>query len=522
MLLGDVLADVANEPAAAHAVNQGLLTAMQRWQQQATVAGGGFHLLLGEHEIMALTEPSLTTGGALPLSQTAHGQWLARQPFVIAIDRELFAHAGIANALQLDSLEALNRDLSQGLKDYSRHWQYYIDSETRHSKIPFSQRFDCVKSLDESPTQAQFLALRKNKLFDTRSPVFYLGNSFCHPLYEAESLLSKLNHLEVDRLWVTHIEGQQQNTQSRFDGRLIMLAGNPAIDAGAVDHQDYDASIWLAKIAPDQTITIFQGSALAVKARQTIPLREAPARSWHRPYGMSDEAIAEFLQTASITSRADTLEGRTKPLKVTLEKDGKILHGIFKFINLYNRRYRIKYFGAGDRYQHEMAAYKIDRMLGIGLVPVTVEREIDGQQGTIQLWIDGMASALQINEGEIDYSGSCDVSAQENMMNVFDYLIMNFDRNQSNIVFTKNDWQIWFIDHTRSFGLLLEQPPYQGGVELLVTDQFRQALMALTKKQLATISPWLRNEQIEAIWTRRNRLLDGTYAGAMKGGSEEF
>ena len=36
------------------------------------------------------------------------------------------------------------------------------------------------------------------------------------------------------------------------------------------------------------------------------------------------------------------------------------------------------------------------------------------------------------------------------MMYLFDELISNIDRNQGNIVYTK-DWRLWLIDHTRAF-----------------------------------------------------------------------
>ena len=39
---------------------------------------------------------------------------------------------------------------------------------------------------------------------------------------------------------------------------------------------------------------------------------------------------------------------------------------------------------------------------------------------------------------------------QVQMMNVFDALIYNTDRNRGNILITP-DWRLWMIDHTRAF-----------------------------------------------------------------------
>lgn len=35
----------------------------------------------------------------------------------------------------------------------------------------------------------------------------------------------------------------------------------------------------------------------------------------------------------------------------------------------------------------ESAAYELSRLLGLGRVPPVVERSIDGQKGTLQIWM---------------------------------------------------------------------------------------------------------------------------------------
>nr|NIM64006.1 hypothetical protein [Acidobacteriota bacterium]NIQ87020.1 hypothetical protein [Acidobacteriota bacterium] len=41
-----------------------------------------------------------------------------------------------------------------------------------------------------------------------------------------------------------------------------------------------------------------------------------------------------------------------------------------------------------DRHRQEVAAYRLDRFLGLGLVPVTVLREVDGVEGSMQQWVE--------------------------------------------------------------------------------------------------------------------------------------
>jgi len=42
-----------------------------------------------------------------------------------------------------------------------------------------------------------------------------------------------------------------------------------------------------------------------------------------------------------------------------------------------------------DSWRHEVAAYELDKLLGLGLVPPTVERRIARQAGSLQMWVEG-------------------------------------------------------------------------------------------------------------------------------------
>ena len=97
------------------------------------------------------------------------------------------------------------------------------------------------------------------------------------------------------------------------------------------------------------------------------------------------------------------------------------------------------------------------------------------------------------------------------MLDSFDYLIWNNDRNKSNILFTKNDFQIWFVDHSRSFGLSKGRPRMMKKHKVIVTKEFKKALKSLTKAKLKELKPWLHRKQINAIWDRRKKLLKGSF-----------
>ena len=91
--------------------------------------------------------------------------------------------------------------------------------------------------------------------------------------------------------------------------------------------------------------------------------------------------------------------------------------------------------GGSTNPRAEVDAYRIDRELELGVVPVTVEREINGGKGSLQLWVE-----VELPRGE---------NRRREEMKVLDYLIQNSDRQPRNIL--RSDGQVVAIDHGISF-----------------------------------------------------------------------
>ena len=105
-----------------------------------------------------------------------------------------------------------------------------------------------------------------------------------------------------------------------------------------------------------------------------------------------DRELEEFLRTADVVEMVDVGEGITRPRRATLRQGDRLCRALFKTVDFtstdihYTNRLEQVF---TDRYVYEVAAYRIDRLLGIGLVPVTVLRTIDGEVGSLQHWIEG-------------------------------------------------------------------------------------------------------------------------------------
>ena len=80
----------------------------------------------------------------------------------------------------------------------------------------------------------------------------------------------------------------------------------------------------------------------------------------------------------------DLARGSTRPRLLRLRRNGNERRGIYKTVEELDPSAA----QGTDRYQHEVAAYRVDRMIGLGLVPVTVLRDIGGENGSLQFWVE--------------------------------------------------------------------------------------------------------------------------------------
>ena len=156
--------------------------------------------------------------------------------------------------------------------------------------------------------------------------------------------------------------------------------------------------------------------------------------------------------------------------------------------------------GFKDSYKTNIAAYELDKLLKMEMVPPTVEREIQGQFGSATLWVEKIVDATGPQPTEPESRAHWD--AQLARMAMFDNLIANRDRNKRNML-RDDAWNLLLIDHSRAFG---------PGAELLykmarIDDEYWTRIEALTRSQLdAALRAWLDASEIDAILERREAM----------------
>ena len=111
-----------------------------------------------------------------------------------------------------------------------------------------------------------------------------------------------------------------------------------------------------------------------------------------------------------------------------------------------------------DSYKFNMAAYELDKLLELNMVPVSVERKVGGDMAAVTWWVDDtLMTELDRHKKKMEPPDLKTWNPQMYVCRVFDQLIYNTDRNLGNLVITK-DWKIWMIDHTRAFRTMKDLP----------------------------------------------------------------
>jgi hypothetical protein len=109
-----------------------------------------------------------------------------------------------------------------------------------------------------------------------------------------------------------------------------------------------------------------------------------------------------------------------------------------------------------DTWRNNVAAYRLDRLLGLGMVPVTVERAHERKNAAFTWWVDDvLMTELERYDKKVAAPDPDVWNQQIRAVRIFDQLIYNFDRNLGNLLVDKS-WTLWMIDHTRAFKIFKE------------------------------------------------------------------
>ena len=169
---------------------------------------------------------------------------------------------------------------------------------------------------------------------------------------------------------------------------------------------------------------------------------------------LTDSEKEQFLLNAKVKTRKTLSVGITDSERAMLD-DGRMQHDAhvqdvdeYKPIFQGSQGTEVNF---RDSYLFNVAAYRLDRLVNLNMVPVSVERRIAGNSSSVTWWVD---EVLMMEKDRFlkkmeppDKEGWND---QMYNVRVFNELIANTDPNLGNVLITK-DWRIRLVDFTRAF-----------------------------------------------------------------------
>jgi len=217
------------------------------------------------------------------------------------------------------------------------------------------------------------------------------------------------------------------------------------------------------------------------------------------------------LRKAKIVSAERLPHGVTEPLRLDLEHEGVTASAVWKSVDRYKpgvTRFRDGTFEANfsDSYKFEVAAYELDKLLGLGLVPPTVVRRFRGKAGSLELFIENATTDFERRQKRIPPPDLLRWNRQIYNLQLLRQLTCDADyKNVRNNLIDPN-WRVWVIDSSRAFR------PDEELFEESTVDHFSRAVLerleALGLEMLKErLGQWVSDARLEAFLARRDRLL---------------
>jgi hypothetical protein len=217
------------------------------------------------------------------------------------------------------------------------------------------------------------------------------------------------------------------------------------------------------------------------------------AKIWLGRYG----EFEDYLRTAPI-ERVDKVPiGVTKPERGFFAPGGLAASAAVKHLPMGQRS------GFWEAYKSEIAAYEVDRLLGLDMVPVTVERRVGSELASVQLWVEGCKHVKEVDQSTCPRP--IEWAKQVCRQRVFDNLIANIDRNAGNLLVDR-EWNLVLIDHSRAFAQ--DRMPFEKEMTRIDRELLARLKTLDEAELMKHVRPWVLSDgQVRAILKRRDKIV---------------
>jgi hypothetical protein len=270
------------------------------------------------------------------------------------------------------------------------------------------------------------------------------------------------------------------------------------------------AALSILVIAVSQPTTLAAQTAGVTDAERQVVSETKPFSEW------TDAEKEDYLLNAPIVDRIAIDVGITGTDRVTMD-DGTAQHDAQS--QTVNERVTFMRFEDGrteqgftDCYCYNIAAYRLDRLIGLNMVPVSVPRRDLGQDAAITWWVDDylMMEADRLEDGTSvprPLEWARDVGAAM----VFRQLVYDTDPNLTNWMYS-GDYRMWIIDFGRAFRThkelrSFEDLPLPNSIPRRVYDAMKSLTRELLDETFEDLD-LITGTQKDAILARRDLIIE--------------
>jgi len=417
-----------------------------------------------------------------------YGEWLTGKPVIIVINGTAFVHGGVSPMIGERGLQGVNGTLMQELRDYMSAIDLLVDAgellPTDNHKTYYQVLGRFMPGLDTSKevvaAVAAVIKLGESDLHASDGPLWYRGSAACSRLTEKDGLLASLRTIDAERVVIGHTPTPIRRILHRMDGHIF------EVDTGMLNF--YYKGHGNALIIEGDNI-----AAISEESAELVSVAKHPRRVGTRPGGLLNvDDLEHLLKTGDVISMRKMDAGRHV---VSISDGERTVEALFAKRN-------------GRGFYADVAAYKLDRLLDLNMVPVAVQREVNGEDGSVQFLPYNWQDEQQRGTSGAGGSAQCGLNKQWDTMYVFDALIFNEGRSLQRMLYSPDRWQLVLVGHDRAFSTKRGMPRHLQSLTLAIGDAWTSALTSLTEEVLEqSLGDVLDKRQRRALLARRDKLI---------------
>jgi len=216
---------------------------------------------------------------------------------------------------------------------------------------------------------------------------------------------------------------------------------------------------------------------------------------------LNQDEMEKYLKNAPILSIEKDLElGRTNFWRITLNDGKKERRAIFKHVD------RPRPHILSDSYKYELAAYKLNKMLSLNIVPPLVERTINNQEGSLQLLVENVITERERALKKIKPKNPQEFKNDLDLINLFRILVHDQSSDTNDILIQLDNWKVWRVDFSMAFFPSSDILP-ESRIERCSKSLFKNLMDIKNRHLEKELDPYLNKREINGLIERKNTII---------------